>query len=124
MEMTKPKYVLAALTLAINAVMTGCGFDESRFISRSGALITRVPRVTIIGTDESSIRIHWTTHHTAHYATLITTSHEATVYLTSNTVYSGGTKADVVKGRQVRITYHFENGHAIADTIRFVEAKK
>jgi len=121
--MIKPKYVLTALTLAINAFI-GCASHETPLYSRSGALITHVPRVTIISADESSIRIHWTTHHTAHYATLITTSHEATVYLTNNTVYSGGTKADLVRGRQVRITYHFENGHAIADTIRFVQLKK
>ena len=74
---------------------------------------------TILRADQNSLRANWKGEGSFE-SRMWTESHEATFYLTNKTTFSGGSRSDVVKGRKIHITYHFEGDRAIADTITFV----
>ena len=106
---------LASLTIA-NTYAVDPGF---RF--GNGIIATHVDApITIEQVDQTSLRGHWTVNYKTHTGSKRSDIHTATFYLNNKTTFSGGSRSDAVKGRQVHITYHFEGDRAIADTIKFV----
>ena len=94
---------------------------DSGFISGAGKVIRQISvPATIKRVNQNGILVHWTGSWWSRYGGGTQyMSHEATIYLTAKTVFSGGTRANVVAGAVMHVRYHFEGGHAIADSIRF-----
>src|SRR6516162_9867130 len=110
------KTTLILTTLASLTIANVDAYDPA-FTNGPGKVITHIPAATVERTDQNSLLIHWTRHWVSrkHLGTH-TRSQEATVYLTDKTTFSGGSRADLAKGRKVHIIYHFEGNRTIADT--------
>jgi hypothetical protein len=109
--------VLASLTANIKAI-------DYALLNGSGHVMTSIgARMTIKQVDSNSIRVKWNSKFKAHDGGNHFTAHATSFYLTSKTIFSGGTSANIVVGAVVHITYHFEGDHTVADTVQFVRVK-
>jgi hypothetical protein len=117
------KKVALILTVVTSLAIANAKAYDSAFSNASGHAFAHIGNpMTIERVDQSSIRVQWTAHYRSHDAGSHNTSHEATFYLSAKTVFSGGTQANAVKGATVHVTYHFEGGRAVADTVTFANS--
>jgi hypothetical protein len=115
----KAALILTAISLTIANIYA----IEPGLVGGRGNLLTHIDEpLTILSADQSSVRASWERHLPKRSGGTITLKQEATFYLTGKTAFSGGTKADAVRGRKVHITYHFDGDHAIADTVTFIHS--
>ena len=111
------------LTAATSLTIANVYAIDPAFTYGNGNLITHIPQpLAIERADQSSIRARWVRHSPSRGGGTREIAAEATFYLTDKTSFSGGTRAEAVKGRQVHITYHFEGDRAIADTVTFIHS--
>jgi hypothetical protein len=94
---------------------------DSGFISGSSKVIRQINvPATIKRVNGNEVVIDWMGSWWSRYGGTQQMSHEGTLHLTDKTVFTDGTRANVVVGAVVRVRYHFEGGHAIASRIRFL----
>jgi hypothetical protein len=96
---------------------------DSGFISGSSQVIRQIHvPATIKRVNGNDIVIDWMGSWWSRYGGTQHISHEGTLHLTDKTIFSDGTRANVVVGAVVRVRYHFEGGHVIASRIRFLSS--
>ena len=106
---------IASLTIA-NTYALPAAFQDLY-----GHPITQINQtLTILSADQNSIHASWKSAYNPK-AGDTAISHEAAFYLSNKTSFSGGSRSDAVKGRNIHITYHFQGDSAVADTITFVK---
>ena|ERR1700730_5074322 len=94
---------------------------DSGFISGSSKVIRQINvPATIKRVNGNEVVIHWMGSWWSRYGGTQQMSHEGTLHLTDKTVFTEGTRANLVVGAVVRVRYHFEGGHAIASWIKFL----
>jgi hypothetical protein len=115
------KQAALIFTVLVSLALAGAKAIDPGLVTGAGHVITQTGSpMTIIGVDQSSIRVHFVGHHQRSDGAVRFTSRIVTFYLTDQTVFSRGTRANAVLGAVVHITYHFEGDHTIADTVQFI----
>jgi len=96
------------------------------FLGHMGKAITEIPPGTIhkVNPDGRTFQLSWVMHMGFHGVIAASDqAHEGTFNVTDHTAFSGGSRANLVKGAHVQVTFHFEGSNSdavIADTVQFL----